>query len=226
MPFAEIYRWAVFLLLIFGLFLLKKHKILSPYVFWSRIQYYTFTTFTLFFVWLALTDFQVDIPFLYTADFRYGVAASMTTLSLMYHIIVRPGAIRTQKLNDISYEHFSFYNYVFHYYIPILCVIDYFFLVDRSQLHWYSIFTWLLYPILYVGFVYFRAWLTIRLHGTSHLYPYDFMDPTQRTVLQIAKGICVVAVQFFFIGLVVYAVSMLLTWLGIPPVSWTWNGPF
>ena len=110
MPAALIYRWAVFILLILGLILLMKHKVLTPFVFWSRIQYYTFSTFTLFVFWLGATLFQVDIPFLYSADCRFGVAASLATLSLMYHLIVRPGAIRTHRLNDISYEHFSFYN--------------------------------------------------------------------------------------------------------------------
>lgn len=47
MPAALIYRWAVFILLILGLILLMKHKVLTPFVFWSRIQYYTFSTFTL-----------------------------------------------------------------------------------------------------------------------------------------------------------------------------------
>ena len=127
------YRWAVFILLILGLILLMKHKVLTPFVFWSRIQYYTFSTFTLFVVWLGATLFQVDVPFLYTADCRYIVAASLGTLSLMYHLIVRPGAIRTHKLNDISYEHFSFYNYIFHYFIPILMLVDYIFFVDSDD---------------------------------------------------------------------------------------------
>lgn len=118
MEIALIYRWAVFILLVLGLILLMKHGVLTPFVFWSRIQYYTFSTFTLFFIWLGATLFKADIPFLYTADCRYIVAAGLVTLSVMYHIIVRPGAIRTHRLNDISYEHFSFYNYIFHYFIP------------------------------------------------------------------------------------------------------------
>ena len=59
MPVALIYRWAVFVLLILGLILLMKHKVLTPFVFWSRIQYYTFTTFTLFLVWLGACIFPV-----------------------------------------------------------------------------------------------------------------------------------------------------------------------
>ena len=35
MPAALIYRWAVFILLILGLILLMKHKVLTPFVFWS-----------------------------------------------------------------------------------------------------------------------------------------------------------------------------------------------
>ena len=43
MEIALIYRWAVFILLVLGLILLMKHGVLTPFVFWSRIQYYTFS---------------------------------------------------------------------------------------------------------------------------------------------------------------------------------------
>ena len=62
MEIALIYRWAVFILLVLGLILLMKHGVLTPFVFWSRIQYYTFSTFTLFFIWLGATLFKADIP--------------------------------------------------------------------------------------------------------------------------------------------------------------------
>lgn len=224
MTAALIYRWAVFILLILGLILLMKHRVLTPFVFWSRIQYYTFSTFTLFLIWLGATLFRADIPFLYTADCRFAVAAGLATLSLMYHLIVRPGAIRTHRLNDISYEHFSFYNYIFHYFIPVLMIADYIFFVDKTDLHWYTVFTWMIYPALYVVFVYFRAWLTIVTHGKSQLYPYTFMDPRVHNVRDITGGVLLVGAQFWVIGLAVYGVGMGLFLLGIPPLSWTFNG--
>lgn len=224
MEIALIYRWAVFVLLVVGLGLLMKHGILTPFVYWSRIQYYTFTGFTLFFVWLAMTLFRADIPWLYTADCRYLVATSLVTLSVMYHVIVRPGAIKTHRLNDISYEHFSFYNYVFHYFIPALMAFDYLVFVDRSDMHWYMIFGWMIYPALYVVFVYWRAWMTIITHGKSHLYPYTFMDPRTNSIWSITKGCLKVGLQFFIIGIVVYLCGWILTQMGFPPASWTYNG--
>lgn len=224
MVIALVYRWVIFALLSVGLVLLAKHGVLTPFVFWSRIQYYTFSTFTLFVVWLGATLFKADVPFLYSADCRYLVAASLVTLSLMYHLIVRPGAIRTHRLNDISYEHFSFYNYIFHYFIPILMTADYVLFVDKTDMHWYSIFTWMIYPALYVVFVYVRAWITIVTKGRSHLYPYTFMDPRVVSWGVITKGVLKVGAQFFVIGLFVYALGEGLWLLGIPPVSWTYNG--
>lgn len=224
MEIALLYRWFIFVLLIVGLGLLMKHRVLTPFVYWSRIQYYTFTGFTLFFVWLALTLFKADIPWLYTADCRYLVATSLVTLSVMYHIIVRPGAIKTHRLNDISYEHFSFYNYVFHYFIPALMTIDYLVFVDRTEMHWYMIFLWMIYPALYVVFVYWRAWMTIITHGKSHLYPYTFMDPRPNSIWSITKGCLTVGFQFFIIGMIVYIVGYGLSLVGFPPLTWTYNG--
>ena len=224
MEIALIYRWAVFILLVLGLILLMKHGVLTPFVFWSRIQYYTFSTFTLFFIWLGATLFKADIPFLYTADCRYIVADGLVTLSVMYDIIVRHGAILTDMLNDISYEHFSFYNYIFHYFIPVLMTADYLFFVDKTELHWHIMISWMIYPALYVVFVYWRAWVTIVTHGTSHLYPYTFMDPRMNDVFSITKGCLKVGFQFFLIGICVYAAGKGLYLLGIPPAAWTYNG--
>ena len=224
MEIALLYRWAVFILLSVGLVLLMKHGILTPFVFWSRIQYYTFSTFTLFFVWLAMTLFKADVPYLYTADCRYIVAVGLVTLSVMYHIIVRPGAIKTHRLNDISYEHFSFYNYIFHYFIPVLMTVDYIFFVDKTELHRYIVFLWMIYPALYVVFVYWRAWITIVTRGRSQLYPYTFMDPRTNDFMTIAKGCLKVGFQFFMIGIGLYFLGEGLWQLGIPPQAWTYNG--
>ena len=224
MEMALYYRWSVFILLSVGLVLLMKHGMLTPFVFWSRIQYYTFSTFTLFFLWLGATLFKADIPYLYTADCRFIVAASLVTLSVMYHVIVRPGAIKTHRLNDISYEHFSFYNYIFHYFIPVLMVADYLFFVDKTDLHPYIVVLWMIYPALYVVFVYWRAWVTIVTKGRSHLYPYTFMDPRTNDFISITKGCLKVGFQFFLIGLAVYAAGAGLWYLGLPPLSWTYNG--
>ena len=182
------------------------------------------TVLYVFLIWLGATLFKADIPFLYTADCRYIVAAGLVTLSVMYHIIVRPGAIRTHRLNDISYEHFSFYNYIFHYFIPMLMTADYLFFVDKTELHWHIMISWMIYPALYVVFVYWRAWMTIVTHGTSHLYPYTFMDPRMNDVFSITKGCLKVGFQFFLIGICVYAAGKGLYLLDIPPAAWTYNG--
>ena len=151
-------------------------------------------------------------------------SCGLVTLSFMYHIIVRPGAIRTHRLNDISYEHFSFYNYIFHYFIPVLMTADYLFFVDKTELHGHIMISWMIYPALYVVFVYWRAWVTIVTHGTSHLYPYTFMDPRMNDVFSITKGCLKVGFQFFLIGICVYAAGKGLYLLGIPPAAWTYNG--
>lgn len=148
------------------------------------------------------------ISFLYTADCRYAVAASLYTLFVLYHLMVAPGAIRTHRLNDIVYEHYSFYNFVFHYIIPQLFMVDWLFLGDVSGLHWQMIFLWLLYPLVYVGFVYARAWLTVRFHGTSNVYPYSFLDPGMYTPLEIGVNVCKVGAAFFCVGLVCYVLGI------------------
>lgn len=209
------YRWAVLFLFLTGLYLLYRHGILTLHVLWSRSQYYTITTILLFLVYQVLTVTGVDIPFLYTADCRYAVTASLYTLFVLYHLLVAPGAIRTHRLNDIAYEHYSFYNFVFHYIVPQLVMVDWLFFVDKSELHWQMVFLWLIYPILYVGFVYLRAWLTICFHGSSNLYPYLFMDPNERSLSGIIAGVLTVGAEFFGVGLFCYILGIGARALGL-----------
>ena len=82
----------------------------------------------------------------------------------------------------------------------------------------------MIYPALYVVFVYWRAWITIVTHGRSQLYPYTFMDPRTNDVLSITKGCLKVGFQFFIIGIVLYIVGEGLWLLGFPPQAWTFNG--
>ena len=64
---------------------------------------------------------------------------------------------------------------------------DYLFFVDKTELHWHIMISWMIYPALYVVFVYWRAWVTIVTHGTSHLYPYTFMDPRMNDVFPLRR---------------------------------------
>lgn len=208
--FAEWYRRGVFALFLFGLWLLRRHGILTLSALWSRSQYYTITTILLFFFYETAVCLRADFPFLYTADCRYLMAASLYTLFILYHRLVAPGAIATHRLNDISYEHYSFYNFIFHYIVPQLMLADWLFLTDTAEAHWEMVFLWLLYPALYVVFVYVRAWLTIRFHGKSNLYPYLFMDPTLRTKREIAIAVAKLGVHYFTIGLLVFCAGKIV----------------
>ena len=101
---------------------------------------------------------------------------------------------------------------------------DNLFYVDKTELQWHIMISWMIYPALYVVFVYWRAWMTIVTHGTSHLYPYTFMDPRMNDVFSITKGCLKVGFQFFLIGICVYAAGKGLYLLDIPPAAWTYNG--
>lgn len=215
MEIAFLYRWAIFILFLIGLVLLAWHGVLTPRVFWSRIQYYTITTIVLFVFYQGMICFEADWPFLYTADCHYAVAASLYVLFIMYHLLVAPGAIKTHRLNDVVYEHYSFYNFIFHYIVPQLVMLDWLFLVDKTDAHWQMVFLWMLYPAVYVVFVYVRVWLTIAFHGTSNLYPYLFMDPRCTKIPDIVKSVLMVGLQFFGIGCACYALGMLTQHLGL-----------
>jgi hypothetical protein len=63
-----------------------------------------------------------------------------------------------------------------HVVIPLLFLIYWLLFVDKKALKWTDAFVWLLYPLVYLGFVLTRG-------ATSGFYPYPFID-----VVQLGSG--------------------------------------
>lgn len=210
MSWALLYRDLVFLLLVTGTVLLIWHRVLTPRVFWSRVQYFTIVSNILSFGYLTALAAGADWPFLYTPSCRFYIAASMLTTCIMYHFMVAPGAIKTHRLNDVEFEHYSAYNFLLHYIVPILLTADWIFFTDKDGAPWTLVITWMVIPAAYTVFIYIRAWLTIALHGRSNLYPYTFLDPRLHPWPQVIRNILIVGAIFFAIGLVTYGAGMIV----------------
>jgi len=56
-----------------------------------------------------------------------------------------------------------------HSVIPILAIIYWVLFTPKDELHWKKCFAWLIYPLLYIGFVLLRG-------ENSGFYPYPFID--------------------------------------------------
>lgn len=86
-----------------------------------------------------------------------------------------------------------------HLIIPILFLIYWFVFVLKDKLKWSSFWPWLIYPLVYVIYVFIRG-------AFSGFYPYPFLDVTKvgyPKVLTNSLGITLafVAVSLLFIGI-------------------------
>jgi hypothetical protein len=136
---------------------------------------------------------------------RPGVTAATTAyivlVGAVYSLLLRhawdPEGM--QKVADI----------LLHDVVPLLYVVCWLIFLPKSRLPWKTALSWLVYPLVYLVFVFSRGALTMR-------YPYYFIDVPKlgypRVLLHSALLLCAVLV----LGLVVIAISR---WLSRTPTS-------
>ncbi len=87
-----------------------------------------------------------------------------------------------------------------HSIVPILVLIHWWCSPDKAALQWRSVFSWLLYPFLYLLYT---LW-----HGAiSGFYPYPFIDVSMLGMNQVLTNSLIVALVFVFIGLLLILIN-------------------
>ncbi|RKO72001.1 hypothetical protein D7322_07790 [Sphingobacterium puteale] len=87
-----------------------------------------------------------------------------------------------------------------HSIVPILVLIHWWCSLDKAALQWRSVFSWLLYPFLYLLYT---LW-----HGAiSGFYPYPFIDVSMLGMNQVLTNSLIVALVFVFIGLLLILIN-------------------
>ncbi len=136
---------------------------------------------------LVLVYFALIAPFLY-ADARlhtliphaeFAVMLSIMLTHLVFHHFLAPfvmeETIYTPHAPDARIARAD--SFVQHYAVPLM-TLAYWLLCSpgKSRLTLSDAFLWLLFPLLYVGFIFLRARLRGTIHGTKSAYPYPFLD--------------------------------------------------
>ena len=107
-----------------------------------------------------------------------GVALAMTlciyVTHLIYHFVLVPDARRRgKKFADFGG---NFGNICVHYAAPLLAVLQWLLLADKTGLSYACALWWLLLPLLYTAFALLRARGGRPIGHTGLVYPYPFMD--------------------------------------------------
>ncbi len=87
-----------------------------------------------------------------------------------------------------------------HLVIPILFFIYWFLLVPKQQLQWSSLWSWLIFPLLYLAFILARG-------SFSGFYPYPFMEVSKLGLNQVLLNAVGITMVFLMVSLILIGIA-------------------
>lgn len=102
-------------------------------------------------------------------------------------------------------------NYIVHYIIPAITIIDFFIFDKRAErLKWYAPFVWLIIPLIYFIYILLRALFFGNIGNTQSPYPYPFIDFTIQPVSSVLLNIAGIVIVFVLIGYIFMGIDSLI----------------
>lgn len=166
-------------------------------VFESTVQYFSFfTILTNLFVTIYCTHLLIKKrnknSFLDTPEAITALTVYILIVGIVYHIALKPIWNPEGLLMVLSEIH--------HTIIPIGTLILWLLSETKDVIKIKDLFSWLLYPVIYIVFVLFRG-------SFSNFYPYPFLDVTELGIVNVITNsaflllfMVVMLFLFFLIG--------------------------
>lgn len=106
-----------------------------------------------------------------------------------------------------SYLNFRINSVIFHIVLPIMYVADWFLFYERKQISWKLPLISILAPLIYVIFIYIRAWILHFDSSIPYIYPYFFLDLDKQGVGGVFMWIGILLVGFVALGYAMYGID-------------------
>lgn len=108
-----------------------------------------------------------------------------------------------------SPDYWTLSNCILHFFGPILFILDYVLFTERQKIHAWSIPCVIIYPYLYIAFIYIRAYF-LRGGYTGPIYPYFFLDPRENGYAYVFIYVLALSAVFLALAVVFWAID----WIG------------
>ena len=95
----------------------------------------------------------------------------------------------------------------FHVVLPIMYVLDWLLFYEHKKVKWFYPLSSVIFPVLYVAFVFIRAAIVNFNHEVTYLYPYFFLNLDNLGVAGVAKWISILFVGFIALGYIFYGID-------------------
>ena len=98
----------------------------------------------------------------------------------------------------------------FHVILPIMYVVDWVLFYEHKKVRWYYPLASVVFPVVYVSFVYIRAAILHFNPDVPYIYPYFFLNLDTQGVAGVAKWIVILLLGFIALGYIFYGIDKIV----------------
>ena len=95
----------------------------------------------------------------------------------------------------------------FHVVLPIMYVLDWLLFYEHKKIKWFYPLASVLFPVLYVAFVFIRAAIVSFNPEVPYLYPYFFLNLDNLGVAGVARWVVILFAGFIALGYIFYGID-------------------
>jgi len=145
-----------------------------------------------------------------TAVIDLVVTLTITVTFMIYHFVLFPSEYKNYKEGKITWNLFGATNLMLHYICPLLTVLYWVVICDKSTLVWYDGLKFLIVPLCYCIYIAIRKLLGISIDNEGSYYPYDFMNVDKFGLKAVARNIAILLVFFGTLSIIVSVIARIL----------------
>lgn len=98
----------------------------------------------------------------------------------------------------------------FHVILPIMYVLDWLLFYEHKKVRWFYPLASVIFPVLYVVFVYIRAAILNFNPEAPYIYPYFFLNLETQGIAGVAKWVAILFAGFIALGYIFYGIDKLI----------------
>ncbi len=156
--------------------------------------------------YLALSVYRISgiktLAFLENPVVSFSVTMIITMTFLIFHFVLVPyGFCHGEIMKELGIKLYECI--IFHYIIPVMCILYWFFFSDKNLDYPVMSILWLGAPLLYFVFIMLRARKGI-IPGTKSRFPYPFLDMDRIGKKRFAGNILTIFLVFFALSAGIY----------------------
>ena len=95
----------------------------------------------------------------------------------------------------------------FHGILPVMYVLDWILFYEHKKVRWFYPLASVVFPALYVAFIYIRAAILDFNPDVPYIYPYFFLNLETQGVAGVTKWVAILFVGFIALGYIFYGID-------------------